>query len=50
MIVDELFGAMVDDVVAVIELFAQMDDVFDVVVGDGMIFGAPFGAPWITGN
>ena len=48
--VDELFGVMVDDFNVVVELFAETDDIFDVVVGDGMRNGAPFGAPLTTRN
>lgn len=46
--VDGNFDVMIEDIDVVFELFAGIDDVFDVVVEvfvvDGMCFGAPFGA------
>ena len=46
--VDELFDVTVDDFDVIVELFAKVDDVLDVVmevfVVDGMRFGAPLGA------
>ena len=49
-IADVLFRVMVDDFDVAVELFIKMEDVFDVVVGDGMRNGAPFGAPLTIRN
>ena len=54
--VDELFDADVDDFGVVVELLAEVEDIFVVIVEvfviDGISFGAPFGAgaPLTTRN
>lgn len=50
--IDEIFDMTTDDLDAIVELFTDVDDVFDMVeevfvevlVVDGMSCGAPFGA------